>query len=104
MASFGLIASNMAENVPKLPAKRSAMNRPEVYRIRATELLSQAKKLSEHAQRYLRLADQAEREAAQLDGSARELEEFDFLSFLTAPPMKADTRSRRRATQPSGSS
>ncbi len=66
------------------------MSRAETYRTPAAELLSQAQELTERAQRYLRLADQAERDAAQLDGSARELEEFDFLSFLTAPPIKAD--------------
>ncbi len=66
------------------------MSRAETYRTRANELLSQAQELTERAQRNLRLAEQAERDAARLVDSAAapiapELEEFDFLSFLTAP-------------------
>ncbi len=64
------------------------MSRADTYRTRAIELLSQAKELSERAQRYLRLADQAEREPAPLVSAAQSLvpEQFDFLSFLTDVP------------------
>ncbi len=66
------------------------MTRAETYRTRAAELLSQAQQLTERAQRYLRLADQAERDAVRAIESAAapiapKVEEFDFLSFLTAP-------------------
>ncbi len=66
------------------------MTRAEAYRTRAAELFSQAQQLTERAQRYLLLADQAERDAARLVDSATapiapDLDQFDFLSFLTAP-------------------
>jgi hypothetical protein len=65
------------------------MSRAETYRTRAAELLSQAQVLTERAQRYLRLADEAEWDAVRsVDSAAAPIApepEFDFLSFLTAP-------------------
>jgi hypothetical protein len=65
------------------------MSRAETYRTRAAELLSQAQELTERAQRYLRLADEAERGAVRsVDSAAAPISpepELDFLSFLTAP-------------------
>ncbi len=42
----------------------TAMTRAQSYRTPAAELLSQAKQLTEHARRYLQLADQPERAPA----------------------------------------
>jgi hypothetical protein len=66
------------------------MTHAEVYRAQAAELLLQAKELTEQARRYLRLADAAEAEAGRMVDSraapiAPELEQFEFLSFLTEP-------------------
>jgi hypothetical protein len=67
------------------------MSRAETYRTRAAELLSEAKELTERAQRYLQLADQAERDAVRsVDSAAAPIApepELDFLSFLTAPEL-----------------
>ncbi len=46
------------------------MSRAEAYRTRAAELFSQAQQLTERAQRYLRLANQAERDAVHSVDSA----------------------------------
>jgi hypothetical protein len=65
------------------------MTPAETCRTRAAELLLEARKLTERAQRYLRLADQAERDAVHsVDSAAAPIApepELDFLSFLTAP-------------------
>jgi hypothetical protein len=65
------------------------MSRAETYRAQAAELLSQAQELTVRAQRYLQLADEAERDAIRsVDSAAAPIapeSELDFLAFLTAP-------------------
>jgi hypothetical protein len=85
------------------------MTRAEAYREHAAELLSQAKELTEQARRYLRLADAAAAEAGRLVDSgaapiAPELEEFEFLSFITGPEPRTPvgTRPWEKSSEPQG--